>query len=148
MNVRVIHQLRDPRGTLLSRRTNYRLSFQTMDVEAKALCQKMVSDIHERHELEHKYPGIFLETRYEDLADNPSKVLSDMYAHIGQEVPKNVYDSLIGVSKKDKEEHPFTTHRANSTATAHAWLKKLGAEDKALIDGECKDLYQLAGYTT
>ena len=146
MTVKVIHQLRDPRGTVLSRRTNYRQAFNSMDMEAKALCQKMVSDIKERHKLENKYPGVFLETKYEDLADNPSSVLSTIYSHIGKEVPKNVYDSLIGVTKKKKSEHPFTTHRENSTATAHAWLKKLGADDKALIDGVCKELYHLMGY--
>ena len=145
MDVKVIHQLRDPRGTLLSRRTNQRLSFNTMEMEAKALCRKMVSDIHERHELERKYRGIFLETRYEDLADNPSKVLSDMYAHIGHAVPIDVYDSLIG--KKGGKQDPFGTYRKNSSSTAHAWLQKLGGSDKALIDAACMELYHIAGYT-
>ncbi len=90
-NTYIIHQLRDPRGTIVSRSKDNRLLIPgDLRREAKLLCSKMLDDIRIRRDLEKKYPGVFLETYYESLADAPLHMLNTIYNHTGLVVPSNV----------------------------------------------------------
>jgi len=147
-NVKIIHQLRDPRGTVTSRQSAGRLARKPLVEESKLLCAKMVSDIKERHQLELKYPGVFLQTKYESMADDPMGSLEQLYKHIGEPIPeivrKTVKDSTS--ASKSAKITAFSTNRKNSSATAHAWTSKLKADEREQIDYICKDALNLAGY--
>ena len=90
-NIYIIHQLRDPRGTIVSRSKDNRLLIPgDLKREAKLLCSKMLYDVRIRRRLEKKYPGVFLTTHYESLADAPMHMLNVIYKHTGLVVPSNV----------------------------------------------------------
>ena len=110
----------------------------------------MAEDIRERKRLEEKYPGVFLQTKYEDLATNPTKAMLQIYSHIGEEAPEYVLEAVQGdVQQKRKlrlESGAFGTLRYNSSNTAYAWVKNIDTLDKQHIDVACQDLYALSGY--
>ena len=143
--MKVIHQLRDPRGTVLSRRTNNRLYKKDIVEEARLLCMKMADDIKTRYMLEQEFPGVFLETKYEHLATRPVDTVAKIYKHIGINHTDHVNNWIKGATN-GKETGAFSLSRKNSTATAHAWMNKLTAEEKQGIDKVCNEVYQLAGY--
>lgn len=147
-NVKIIHQLRDPRGTVTSRRSNSRLAYTDIQKEAKLLCRKMAQDISERHALEAKYPGVFLQTRYEDLADNPAEILQKIYEHIDEPVPQELLENMQTHTQADNQRSRggFGTFRTNSSATARAWMDKLTSDEKDVLDTACRDVFDIIGY--
>ena len=73
-NLKVIHLVRDPRAvlsTLKTFKTGQSLFAQNDAVkEAGWYCRRVVSDILIRRKLERKYPGIFLEVKFDEFAQN------------------------------------------------------------------------------
>ena len=145
-NMKVIHQLRDPRGTVTSRRDNQRSYSKNIVEEARLLCKKMVDDITTRLMLERKYPGVFLATKYEDLASNPSETVTAIYSHLDIPINDKVSSWIKSATSGGKDMGGFSLTRKNSTATARAWTKKLSVDEKNGIDEVCAEVYRLVGY--
>ena len=72
-NLKVIYQIRDPRGIVLSRNNSwdgYVLTFKTnLTKEAEFLCKKMIADFKAIRELQVKYPG-------EPFQDSEAKIIN------------------------------------------------------------------------
>ena len=145
-NIKIIHQLRDPRGTVVSRKLGARLFKQDITHEAALLCAKMTADIKSRLELEQKYPGVFLTTKYEDLAIEPLSTAQRIYNHIGAPLPEVIRSWIKETTNAKEEGTGFQLNRRNATATALAWKSRLTPEQKESIDKACKDVYALADY--
>ena len=137
-NLKVLYQMRDPRGIVLSRRdtwSGYVLTFKNnITKEAEFLCKKMVTDFKEIRKLKSNYPGLVYVTRYEDVSERPVDVLRDIYHHTG--LPNNT------------KINQWLSKEANkSSKISKAWSKKITPEVKASIDSVCQEFYDLAGYT-
>ena len=116
-NTYIIHQIRDPRGTVVSRYKGRRLIYDNppfngkprmenrtkeLVLEAKLLCAKIVDDIRERKELEEKYPGRFMQVKYEFLADEPMAALEDIYRHVNLPIPQEISDGVKEITNAKK----------------------------------------------
>ncbi len=146
---KVIHQLRDPRGALVSARSIRMLSRGRIRDEAKVVCHKMSEDIQAYKRLKEKYPDNYLQTKYEDLADAPHATLRRIYDFLGENVPEELEKHLHEITNskyEPREPGALDTHRKNSTETAHKWRLKISASDKALLDDVCLKTIQDGGY--
>ena len=149
-DLKVIHQMRDPRGALLSSQNSGLLaksSKKKFTNEANLVCPKMLEDLTAYNYLKKLYPDNYLQIKYEDNAADPIKMLHTIYSFIGKEVTpsleKQIYD--LTHSKTDKR-GTFETHRANSNATAGKWRSKIKPSDKSIVDKICNVVLKTANY--
>ncbi len=151
-DIKIIHQLRDPRGVLLSAKSMGLLtSFSRGQItkEAILVCDKMLRDIKAFNILKAKYPDNYLQTMYEEYAEFPMSMIDKIYNFIG--VPpsdllrQNIKD--LTHSKFDSSSRSLGAHRRNSSETAHKWRTKISVEEKSSIDETCRDPIMAAGYS-
>ena len=152
-NFKVIHQLRDPRGALMSAKSINmfsRHSRKSIAEEAKIVCGKMLEDIRAYRTLKEKYPENYIQTKYENLADHPLDTVELIYNHIGSSVPQDVKKHLSEITHGKTEPRlpgSLDTHRKNSSQTAHRWRLRITKHEKALLDKICLRAIQEGGYT-
>ena len=149
----IIHYLRDPRGIVSSRMLGQNLqAYLTGDKynhakEAKYLCKIMSADVKLRKKLQKQYPQNFFVTFYEDLAQNPYKVASDIYTFINQKLPNEtlnwIHKATNGIGGKFGM---YTTTRKNSSEAANAWRHTLNSSLLQEITSICRDLLLDLGY--
>ena len=146
-NIKVIHQIRDPRGVIVSRRKiPFLFSKNNITLEAQLLCNKMLDDIRTRKRLEKKYPDVFLETKYESLASNPVKAVEIIHAHAGLDVSSSLRQFVHKTTNSAYDGGPNSAARVNGKATAFAWRNKLTPVEKQQIDSVCSELYHIVNY--
>ena len=151
-NFKVIHQLRDPRGALMSAKSIgmfSRHSRKSIVEEAKVVCEKMLEDIRAYKILKENYPSNYIQTKYEDLADHPLETVKLIYEHIGANIPQEVEKHMIEITHaKTEPKGPgaLDTHRKDSNKTAHKWRLRMTKRDRTLVDKICLRTIQEGGY--
>ncbi|CAB4055637.1 unnamed protein product [Lepeophtheirus salmonis] len=70
-NIKILHIVRDPRGTLQSRKHRDWCPGEPDCYEPKNLCSDLTSDYHSAKELIRDYPNRFMVFRYEDFSNDP-----------------------------------------------------------------------------
>ncbi len=149
-NFRIIHQIRDPRGAVLSAQRYKmlsRASGNNLGKGANLFCAKMLEDMKSYLRLKHKYPGNYLQIKYEDLADRPQEMLELVYDFIGMKVPPQVKKHLQEITQSRVETvGVLSTVRKNSSMTAHEWRLKITPSQKSVVDTECFRTLHEGGY--
>ena len=131
-NLKIIHQVRDPRAIIQSRSKGSMLSFVDIGKEAKYLCQKMMSNIRALQYLNKKYPGLVLFNSYENLARKPTTSLELIYQH-------------TGVPRSDKVQSWLSDSSENGYNISVAWRRHMPSSMRRMIDSQCKELYKIIG---
>ena len=139
-DLKIVHNIRDPRGITLSRSVIDRgdmiadSSGRDIVKEARIICSTMARHIRLRQALEKLRPGTSLQITYEDLATQPLEKAEVMYKFIGHNVPKEVTKWLkVNALGKSKSR--------NSSLIARAWEDKITLSKAKQIDGYCRTLY-------
>lgn len=150
-DILIIHIIRDPRGTIMSRKSVNLLSRKAgknMQREGKILCNQMMEDIKVRKELEKTFPRSFLQIRYEDLAERLEETLRQVYSHINMPYEERVHQKMLSImySGKTKKGGGFSQHRGNASSVAHAWRTRISAPLKETMDKNCRGVYETFGY--
>ncbi len=149
---KVVHQLRDPRGALMSAKSIGLFassSKRRVTNEAKLVCDKMLDDIRAFRELKEKYPNNYIQTKYEDYADHPEQMIEKIYSHIHSPIPNTLRRAIRDITHSRYEPRhagALDTHRRNSSATAHKWKLKINKSEKSVIDQICLRAIQEGGY--
>ncbi|XP_050298026.1 carbohydrate sulfotransferase 5 isoform X2 [Anthonomus grandis grandis] len=144
LNVKVILLVRDPRGTLQSRRHRDWCPGVPDCDQPQHLCSDMVADYSAAIRLNKLYPSRFRALRYEDLSLDPYQTTEDIFAFMGLNVPLQVKDFLAshttinvgGVS---------STYRDSKNAPFH-WKNDLNATEIQWIEDNCREALKLWGY--
>ncbi|XP_013418647.1 carbohydrate sulfotransferase 3 [Lingula anatina] len=145
-NVKVIHLLRDPRASLLSKK-KAALFKCNLDCEVDQRCNKqLLPDITHGKVLEAKYPGRIMQIKYEDLAAKPLYWSTKIYSFIGQKLPPVVEHWIHRATSSSEENGTYGTKRQNSSKTAHKWETEIGFEMAEKVDVVCKTVLDLLGY--
>ncbi|CAH1794204.1 unnamed protein product [Owenia fusiformis] len=103
-HVKIIHLMRDPRGSINSRLRTGWTGFKELDLDNQvkmihSICERMYRDVTLRRKLEEKYPNVFLQIKYEDLTNDPIKMFQQIYDFIGEaQFPESLKKKLL-VSK-------------------------------------------------
>ncbi|CAH1798865.1 unnamed protein product [Owenia fusiformis] len=137
-NVKVIHLLRDPRGEINSRENAKWTHFAKYRQSKKydfisAMCQRMQKDISIRHELEKKYPNMFVQVRYEDFVGDVNTTIGALLKFI--DLPFFPY-----------HQNTLKLKSENSSDYVNKWKSTLDRSLQEKIDEQCVGVYNLLGY--
>ena len=143
-DLRLIHVVRDPRGLVEAWRKVARRrsrSMTHMQLNAKLICKRMLTDCQIRRQLELKYPRRILLLRYEDLVTATDSVINDIYSGLLQlALPSNVVDVIKEQFLASSANGPSGTRRTNGTETATTWRRTINSELLAYTTDTCRQL--------
>ncbi|XP_071454878.1 carbohydrate sulfotransferase 5-like [Hetaerina americana] len=162
LNMRIVFLVRDPRGTLQSRRLqDWCLPYPDCS-DTQRHCSNLVDDYRAAVELVKVYPHKFRVVRYEDLSLNPFEVTTDLFEFLG--LAQGVGDKPGGTAEGSKEPRLYSsivnfleTHtkadedgtsspHKNSKLNAFRWRETLKVGEIATIQSSCKEAMLLWGY--
>ncbi|XP_035825710.1 carbohydrate sulfotransferase 5 [Aplysia californica] len=151
--LKVIHLVRDPRGTLLSRMHFTSKLTGEMHKNYTNICRRILDDIQVSKIISGKHFGRILTVRYEDLAQEPFVFFRKMYSFLGLKYTPSVEQyiqkrtSIEGLSAYGK---PLikSTFRKDPFKTAYQWRQELPFQLVKKIDHACKGVYLSMGYRT
>ncbi|EDV99064.1 carbohydrate sulfotransferase 4 [Drosophila grimshawi] len=143
-NVRIVLLVRDPRGTMQSRRHRVWCGGNEDCEEPALVCQDLVDDYKTAEKLLKTYPTRFRTLRYEDLSLNPYDMTQDILQFYGLPFDPAVEDFLDTHTKENKG-GVSSTYRDSRSAPFH-WKLDLKAEEIKQIQDVCVEAMDLWGY--
>lgn len=161
---KVIHFMRDPRATTMSRlvppvRLSFRQSFRNPINEVKFLCHKVLVDLRASRRLAERYPTRFMFVKYEDVASSPIDSIEDIYDFLDRPIHSNLTEWLnisssvtrpqsLGVVRRkwQRQELAFNTVRKNWTSSIEKWRRGLSPHIQAKMTALCQEVLEVSGY--
>lgn len=158
LNLKVIHLVRDPRGTMNSR--------QHKDIAVwcgkykacsspDAFCSLVREDLKHACQLQNRYPDKYRLIRYEDLALDPPQTAEKLFKFldigpVAREVVEFLETHTQGGSRLSSHsflQPPYRTVR-NSTQAALEWCHKMQLKDIMKVQRSCRSVLNSLGYKT
>lgn len=144
LSTRIVLLIRDPRGTLQSRKHREWCPGRPDCDDPAALCHDMVADYYAAQILTKKYPTKFKAVRYEDLSLDPYKETQDILSFYGLPFDPLVEEFLDSHTRSDIG-GVSSTFRDSKSAPFH-WIHELKFDEIDDIQANCKKAMQLWGY--
>lgn len=144
LNVRMLLLVRDPRGTLQSRKHRDWCPGNPDCSEASYLCADLVSDFLAAVRLNAKYPNRFRVMRYEDLSVEPYMGVQDLFQFFGLDFHPSVQQFLDTHTKMDVG-GVSSTYRNSKSAPFH-WRQDLTHQEVKSIQHVCAQAMDHWGY--
>lgn len=144
LNVKVLLLVRDPRGTLQSRKHRDWCPGAPDCDQPKLLCNDMVSDYEAAADLQKKYSDRFRAVRYEDLSVDPYNHIPDLFKFFGLTFHENVKKFLDSHTKTNAG-GVSSTFRDSKSAPFH-WRLDLNFTEVQYIEENCHEAMKLWGY--
>ncbi|XP_021338942.1 carbohydrate sulfotransferase 5-like isoform X2 [Mizuhopecten yessoensis] len=148
--LKVIHLMRDPRGTSRSQQAVGQLSKQNYRQEIADFCKLVYEDVLQKELLEKKYPDRIRTVFYEDVARNPITYAKSLYAYLGMQFTANIEKTIHGFTLAGRSGSKtcgiLCTQMANSTEEASNWRNQISMTLVKIVDTACFDLYNKIGY--
>ncbi|XP_050407523.2 carbohydrate sulfotransferase 1 [Patella vulgata] len=142
-NLKIIHLIRDPRGTLMSEFRFGKFPKQELLSYATTFCKNVTEDL----EIAQTYPDRVKIIRYEDLCDNPFLLSKKLYDYIGMEFTSEIKEYIHSITSAGKEVNcPLCTSRADSKMASKKWRKQITIKDALTIDNVCSNVFDKLGY--
>ncbi|XP_012936854.1 carbohydrate sulfotransferase 4 [Aplysia californica] len=152
-DVRIIHLIRDPRGTMLSRAHFTDKETGEMHKNYTSVCRRLLDDIQTSKAIAQKHAGRILTVRYEDLAQFPVAVTQKLYSFSELKYTPEVEKYVKKITSKEQlndEGKPSrkSTSRKDPYRTAYNWRKEMSFQLIKKIDRACEGVYEAMGYRT
>jgi len=144
LNVRVLLLVRDPRGTIQSRKHRDWCPGNPDCEDPARLCDDLVSDYNSLKILSKQFPGRYKVFRYEDFSMNPTNNTIDVFDFFGFSFHQKVEDFLDSHTKSNKG-GVSSTFRDSKTAP-FKWREKLSMAEVVNIQVKCEEAMKLWGY--
>lgn len=146
-DVKVIHLLRDPRGSLKSQSEMGQFEWEKLDTTVDYHCRRIAEDLTLAKGLNRRFPKRILTVRYEEIAEYPQEAAEYMYNFIGLKLTDNIRKYIWKItSAGNKPNCNICTTRSNSKETAYKWRDKISYDDAQLIQDTCSKMFDIAGY--
>ena len=147
----VIHYLRDPRAIAASRVKTHKLYWDKSDRraarEARILCHRMSEDLRHRKRLAERYPGVFMQLKYEDFAIKPIESAQTVYNLFGGKVPPGwAKFSKVHMSSGKGSGGGFGISVKDVHEVAYKWRKNIPADQLSEIKSFCGDYFRNVSY--
>lgn len=144
LNVRVLLLIRDPRGTMQSRKHRDWCPNNPDCEDPARLCSDLVDDYHSFKRLQVTHPTKYKVFRYEDFSMNPVNNTADVFQFYGFSVHQKVTDFLESHTKANKG-GVSSTFRDSKTAP-FKWREQLNMTEVVSIQDKCSEAMRLWGY--
>lgn len=144
LNVKIVLLVRDPRGTIQSRKHREWCPGQPDCDNPAILCKDMVDDFKAAKNLINKYPLRFKAIRYEDLSLDPFKITKEILSFYGLPFDADVEEFLDSHTRTDIG-GVSSTFRDSKTAPFH-WMRDLGFTEIERIQSHCSEAMSMWGY--
>lgn len=144
LNVKIVLLVRDPRGTVQSRKHRDWCPGQPDCDNAAILCEDMVADFKAAEILTKKYPFRFKAIRYEDLSLEPFKMTKEILNFYGLPFDAEVEEFLDSHTRTDIG-GVSSTFRDSKTAPFH-WMRDLAYDEIQQIQSQCTEAMSMWGY--
>ncbi|XP_046746146.1 carbohydrate sulfotransferase 4-like [Diprion similis] len=142
--VRMVLLVRDPRGTVQSRKHHYWCKPHPDCSDPASLCADLASDYKVAMKLLKKYPTRFMIIRYEDLSLDPYKHVAELYKFYGLDLRPRTKQFLDSHTKVKRGDH-MSTFRKSSTAPFH-WKTEFTFEEVEEVQQSCAIAMKYWGY--
>ncbi|KAJ9586657.1 hypothetical protein L9F63_019759, partial [Diploptera punctata] len=144
LDVRVLLLVRDPRGTLQSRK-HHQWCLRSPDCyEAIRLCTDLVADYSAAVRFSIKYPHRFRAVRYEDLSVEPYKSVRDILHILGLSFHPDIR-LFLDTHTKVHVDGVLSTYRNSKSAPFH-WRQDLTFSEVRAIQRVCAPAMHYWGY--
>ncbi|XP_062618779.1 carbohydrate sulfotransferase 1-like isoform X1 [Saccostrea cucullata] len=143
--LKIVHLVRDPRGTLHSQFTNL-LNEANLSVSAKDLCGRIVLDLSALEEVQYCHKDRIMSVIYENLCQNPLTIVQNIYNFLKINYTKSVKDYVTRIMKGPVKLCAYCTNRGNSVVNAYRWISTIPRHVIQTIDKHCSFLYSKLGY--
>ncbi|KAL7739855.1 hypothetical protein ACLKA6_003296 [Drosophila palustris] len=143
-NVRIVLLVRDPRGTMQSRRHRVWCGGNEDCEDPSLVCQDLVDDYKTAETLLKLYPGRFRTLRYEDLSLNPYDITQDILQFYGLPFDPAV-EEFLDTHTKENIGGVSSTYRDSRSAPFH-WKQDLKTDEIKQIQDVCVEAMNLWGY--
>ncbi|KAG4073188.1 hypothetical protein HA402_002577 [Bradysia odoriphaga] len=144
LNVRIVLLIRDPRGTMQSRKHRDWCPGNSDCDQAHILCKDMVSDYYAAEILSKKYPQNFKAVRYEDLSLDPFKMTEEILNFYGLPLDPMV-EEFLDTHTRNNIGGVSSTFRDSKSAPFH-WMRDLTFEEIETIQNSCTKAMELWRY--
>ncbi|XP_046561533.1 carbohydrate sulfotransferase 2-like [Haliotis rubra] len=144
-SLKVIHLIRDPRPTIKSQISLGRDKWSNLHSYSKEHCLRVHSDLQATERLLKSHPNRTKLLLYEDLVVHPVQNVKDLFSFVGLTFTSETERFLQSRTNSSEDKH-CTTCKSNSTIMTLQWRKELDFNRARIIDGNCKEVYQLLGY--
>lgn len=143
-DLRIVHLVRDPRGTLASRQRVSAYFREDVQHHSQVLCKEILAindlfaylkdhyNVHTMH--------------YEDLAVTPMKAAGALYRNLEMDFLQQMKDHIQQVTASNKthiRNYFFSIHRSDAAKHATSWKQHLKMEIIRTIDSQCLKLYEV-----
>ena len=151
--VKLLHVIRDPRGSLNSRiKIGWIADYPAPSLarQARGTCEGVTQNVKYAASLEGSLKQHYKMVRYKDIALSPVKTAQEIYKFAGFEMPESLIPWILQATNPSKEslevesKHAFSSVR-NATATVEKWRKEAPIERTRSIERECSELFDLLG---
>ncbi|XP_028899474.1 carbohydrate sulfotransferase 3 isoform X2 [Zeugodacus cucurbitae] len=144
LNVRMILLVRDPRGTMQSRKHRDWCAGNSDCENPHYVCQDLVADYHAAVELLKEHPSRFRTLRYEDLSLNTYDMTQEVLQFYGLPFDPLV-EEFLDTHTKVNIGGVSSTYRDSKSAPFH-WKQDLRPDEIQYIQKNCEEAMQLWGY--
>nr|CAD7571353.1 unnamed protein product [Timema californicum] len=144
INVRILLLVRDPRGTLQSRKHRKWCPGKPDCIDPLRLCADLVADYSAAIQFTNKYPGRFRAMRYEDLSVEPFKGVQDLFEFFGLDFHPSV-QLFLETHTKVNVGGASSTFRNSKSAPFH-WRQDLTHMEVRAIQRVCRPALDYWGY--
>jgi len=144
LNVRVMLLVRDPRGTMESRKHRDWCPHNPDCEDPAKLCQDLVDDYHSLRKLLRQHPDRYKVFRYEDFSMNPYNNTRDVFNFFGFTMHSRV-SNFLDTHTKANIGGVSSTFRDSKTAP-FKWRERLSEDEVYAIQDKCTEAMTLWGY--
>jgi len=145
IGAKVLFLVRDPRGTIQSRRRRHFCQESPDCYEPLKLCADLVSDYLTALTFKKKFPNTFRAVRYEDISLDPYNEVKEIFKFLGLQFHPAVRLFLESHTKNDYFGQASSTYRNSRSAPFH-WRTDLRFADIVDIQNKCKTAMSVWGY--
>ena len=146
LDLKVVLLVRDPRGTVQSRKHRDFCPKSPDCHSARLLCSDLVENFHAAKELSQLFPGQVLALRYEDFSAGPATNAPELYHFLGIKMHIEVEHFIQSHTQTQTAQTDMFSTVRNSATVPYHWRKDLTFPEIQAVQSECSDAMQLWGY--
>ncbi|XP_069122199.1 carbohydrate sulfotransferase 1-like [Argopecten irradians] len=150
--LKVIHLMRDPRGTVGSQKRYGELRKCCNETESvRMFCSTVLRDVIDREDLQRRFPNRIMSVFYEDIAEHPIRSSKELYSFLGMNYTSESEKEILHMTSSGSSQKNcgmLCIFRPNSSKEAYEWRHEISINFVKMVDKVCVDLYKKLGYNT